>query len=875
MTNEKETQEYFIFRCRKGLQKRGLSGRKEYEERLTYEIGVIKEANYVSYFLVVADIVNWALSMGIPVGPGRGSGAGSLVSYVLGITHLDPIKYGLIFERFLNPSRISPPDIDMDFCEERRGEVIAHIQEKYGSDHVAHIGTYGSMKAKGAIRSVTAALGLPYELGDKLAKLILEPIEGKAQPLKICYEKVPELHKVRYGPDSDSRRILIWAERMEDRIRTFGTHASGIVISPQPISQVLPLYLGKDGASTTQFPMETVEEVGLIKFDILGLRALTTIRRCLTMVKKRHGRDIDILNIPVDDPDVYCMLQKGDVEGVFQLEGSSGMRDLLVRLRPINLEDLAVLVAVYRPGPLGSDMLDHYLKVRSGDASPHYLVPELEPVLKSTDGMLIFQEQVMEICKQLAGYTMAEADNMRKIVGKKLPEKMKKEKDKLISGLRANYIEPNDAEQIWNDIETFAGYGFNRAHAFCYAFIGYQMAWLKHYYPLEFMCACLISDSDETDKVIQYINYCQNVGISILGPSVNESDIGFSIAPTKNAIRFGLSAVKNLGKPVSEIIQEKEANGIYTDILDFARRVDISKFNRRKMESLVQAGAFDTCGGYTRASLMAAIDEILRYKEDQKRYESKMETYNKRILLFEKRREEIAVYEASPEGRKRPGMLKLPEEPEKTAPPCIPDLIEFPEEQLLLQEKELTGYYISGHPLDQVKEKSKHPISWVKQDGGDKQKISLVAIPSVIREITTKQSKQKMAYLELEDKTGTIQAVVLPKPYSLAKNLIDITVPARYEVEIEVTEGDVGKLTKIVVMGVEELPSVIAKKLAPLKVVVPLENLCRACRIVKNNPPGDLSVTLFAEGPEGVQWNMGTFSCTGDRYELAKKIRDG
>lgn len=792
----------------------------------------------------------------------------SRLLYCLGLTNSRPIAP-------MKKTGGTPPDIDMDFCEERRGEVVAHIQEKYGSDHVAHIGTYGSMKAKGAIRGVTTALGLPYELGDKLAKLILEPIEGKAQPLKTCYEKVPELHKIRYGPASDGQRILIWAEQMEDRIKSFGTHASGIVISPQPISKVLPLSRGKDEAPTTQFPMETVEEVGLIKFDILGLRALTTIRRCLGMIKKRHGKDIDILNIPVDDPDVYCMLQKGDVEGVFQLEGSSGMRDLLVKLRPINLEDLAVLVAVYRPGPLGSDMLEHYLKVRSGDASPHYIVPELEPVLKSTDGMLIFQEQVMEICKQLAGYTMSEADNMRKIVGKKLPDKMKKEKDKLVAGLLGHGIESADAEQIWNEIETFAGYGFNRAHAFCYAFIGYQMAWLKCHYSLEFMCACLISDSDETDKVIQYINYCQNKGISILGPSVNDSDIGFSIADKQNAIRFGLSAIKNLGKPVSEIIQEKEANGIFADILDFARRVDISKINKKKMESLVQAGAFDTCGDYTRSSMMTAIESILKHKEEQKRYDSKIETYNKRMAIFEQRKIDIAKYEEDPKGKKRPAMLKLPEEPEIPAKPSIPDLPEFPKEQLLLQEKELTGYYISGHPLDQVSEKSRHSVSWIKKDAADKQRLSLIAIPSVIKEITTKQSKQKMAYLELEDKTGTIQAVVLPKPYSISKNLIDITTPARYEIEIEVTEGDIGKITKVIILGVEELPSIVAKRLAPLKITIPLSRVVEASRIISGVKSGNLSVTLFAEGPEGVKWNMGTFDCAGDRYELEKKIRDG
>lgn len=874
MATELEIQEYFKYRCKKGLQKRGLSNQKKYEDRLEYEIGIISKMGFCSYFLVVADIVNWAISNGIPVGPGRGSAAGSLVSFVLEITHIDPIRYGLIFERFLNPDRISMPDIDMDFCEERRSEVVDHIEEKYGKDHVAHIGTFGSMKAKGSIRDVTRALGFSYELGDKLARMTLEPIEGKAQPLKICYERVPELRNIRFGESSEGKTVLVWAEKMEDRIRSFGTHASGIVISPKPISQIIPLYPGKDGGTTTQFDMGTVEEVGLIKFDILGLRALTTIKRCLDMIKDRHGKTIDILNIPVDDQKIYHMLQAGDVEGVFQLEGSSGMRDLLVKLRPMNLEDLAVLVAVYRPGPLGSDMLEHYLKCRAGDASPYYATPELEPILKSTDGLLIFQEQVMEICKQLAGYTMAEADNMRKIVGKKLPEKMKKEKERFVRGLLSNNIDEQVAEQIWADIETFAGYGFNRAHAFCYGFISYQMAWLKAYYPLEFMCSCLVSDSDETDKVIQYINYCQNKDIPILGPSVNESEAGFSIAKDGSSIRFGLQAIKNLGAPVHEIITERNENGIYPDILDFAKRIDLTKINKLKLESLVLAGAFDACGGYNRASLMGAIEDILRYKDEQKRYESKFETYEKRMAAFNQRVKDIAAYEKNPEGKKRLAMLKLPEAPVHPEPAKIPKLEELPYEQLLLREKELMGYYISGHPLDQVKEKSKVTISKIKDSAHNKNKFSLVAIPSVIKEITTKQSKQKMAYLELEDKTGTIQSVVLPKPYALGRKLIDITIPARYEVEVEVTEGDVGKLVKLIVLGVEELESVVAKKTQPLKVLVPLSKAENAAKIIKASLGGNLPVVLSVEGTEGNQWIVGVFNCTGDRYELAKKIKD-
>ena len=383
---------YFQYRCEKGLKKRGFADNSTYIERLKYEIEVIKQMHYCGYFLIVSDIVTWALNNDVSVGPGRGSAAGSLSTYCLEITHIDPIKYNLIFERFLNPDRVSNPDIDLDFCEVKRHMVFDYIQEKYGTDRVAHIGTYGSMKAKSAVRDVTRTLGLPYFLGDKIAKLTLEPIAGKPQSLSVCYEKVPQLKSMRYGKDSDEKTILTWAEKFENRIRSFGTHASGSVISRDKLSKKVPLYPGKDKAITTQFEMNTVEEVGLIKFDLLGLRALTTIDRCIKSVSKKYSIDINPLTIPVDDEQVYKMLQAGDTVGIFQLEGSAGLRDLLVQIKPTCLEDLSTIIALYRPGPLGSDMLEHYLKVRAGHADPIYRIPELEFILGKTDGMLIYQE---------------------------------------------------------------------------------------------------------------------------------------------------------------------------------------------------------------------------------------------------------------------------------------------------------------------------------------------------------------------------------------------------------------------------------------------------------------------------------------------------
>jgi DNA polymerase-3 subunit alpha len=805
---------YFQYRCEQGLAKRSLDKDPKYKEQLTYEIGIITKMGYVGYFLIVSDILTWAVSRGIPTGPGRGSVAGSLVAYVLEITHLDPIKYGLIFERFINPARVSMPDIDMDFCELRRNEVIEYVEEKYGRDKVAHIGTFGSMKAKGSIRSVARVLGYDYLEGDKLARLTLEPIEGKPQPLKTCYEKVEKLATLR-NTEGPTSHILSFAERVEDRLRTFGTHASGVVIAPTPITEIMPLYPGKDGTPTTQFEMYTVEECGLIKFDFLGLRALTTIRRCTDLIKERHGIEIDPLKIPVDDGATYKMLQSGSADGIFQIEGSSGIRDLMIQIKPERLEDLSTLTAVYRPGPLGSDMLDHYLQVRAGKAEPKYTTPELESILGESGGMLIYQEQILEICKQLAGYSMAEADMMRRAVGKKKQDLMDKEEVKFKEGIKQN-LSQKVADKLWHDINVFAGYGFNKAHAACYAYIGYQMAWLKCHYPLELMCSCLISDSDEADKVTRYINHCNDIGIQVLPPSVNHSSDSFSI--DGDNIRFGLVAIKNLGKPAKDIIKEREENGPFKDILDFASRVDLSKINKRKLESLVLAGAFDALGEHSRSSLLGAVEDILRYKDEKKRYDSKLKTYVERVERYAERTLQLNFWdslskaekrERTQRGEKKPGKLKLPIEPEVPAPPHIPSLPPLPEMERLAHEKELIGHYISGHPLDLVKGfESSATISDIKERGIHRERVSLVTLPSMIKEITTKKNKQKMAYLVLEDKTGTIEAVILSPSYSKHKALIATTLPAIYKAEVEVVSSDEHKTRKVRVLSVRAIPNI-------------------------------------------------------------------
>lgn len=824
---------YFEYRCWKGLSSRSLDGKPEYEERLKYEIGAITSAGFCGYLLVVADFVGWARSHSVPTGPGRGSAVGSLCCYCLKITQLDPVRYGLIFERFINPHRISNPDIDLDFGEAERIQVIDYARQKYGEECVAHIGTYGTLKAKAAIRAAANLLGAPHSTGDRLAKLALDPIEGKPVALADSYQQVPELGRLRLDEGLEEHKILIAAEHLEDRIRSFGTHAAGIVISNEPVKYKIPLYRGKNEVPTTQFDMNIVEECGLIKFDFLGLRTLTTISKCCKLVKERHKIDIDVMNIQKEDMAVFNNLQKGDVVGVFQLENSSGFKDLLVRVKPTCLEDLAALLALYRPGPLQSGALDDYLLVRAGEAEPRYLVPQLKPILSETNAMLIYQEQVLEICKQLAGYTMGEADVVRKGIAKKHQEIIDKEKPKFIDGCVKNKIKKVNAEKIWADIEHHAAYSFCKSHAVSYSYITYITAYLKTHYTVEYLCACLTSDSDEQDKVIKYIGEGNRLGIQILPPDINKSYVGFTV--DGDNIRFGLSAIKNIGVGAAEdIIQKREEGGNFKDITDFSGRVDLSKFNRAKMSSLILAGAFDWTG-HNRASLSQLAEDIYTRKELLKSYESKLITYNKKINKFYDRETALGLWEGLDKedrqlliknGRKRPSKLKMPVKPTEPAIPEVREKIELPQIDLLSKEKELIGYYVSGHPLDLVSIKSPNSIEKILERAQNNQRIVVLAIPSVINEITTK-TKKKMAYVVLEDKTATIQSVALPRVYSLTSKNINTSTPALYTATVEILEKEVdGDLIRITKLKIEDVE--------PIQIKVPVEH---TIRVKLNNLP--------------------------------------
>lgn len=807
---------YFEYKCRKGLAERGLAGLPEYEERLKFEMGIIIKMKFPGYFLVVADKVNWAKRNNIFVGPGRGSAAGALVTYCLKITDLDPLKYGLLFERFINPERVSLPDIDMDYGKEDRTKVIEYVVQKYGKDHVAHIATFGYLKAKSAVKSITRVLGQPYEVGDKLSKLLLNPIHGKYQSITESIKQVPELavYVRAKGIEAD---ILGKALQVEGSINSVGVHAAGVVISTDSLFGKIPVFLGKGDEVTTQWDMKNVEQAGLIKFDFLGLDTLDRIKLCLELIKTVQGKTVDIVNIPVDDEKVYENLRSGDTCAIFQLEASTGIKDLLVQIRPKVLEDIIVLVAMYRPGPLASKEFQSYLKVRAGEEKAKYLIPELRTILGPTDGLMVYQEQVLRIATDLAGYTMGQADLLRRAIGKKIDAEMQAQYSKFLGGWVANGYPEDKGQLLWNDILAFADYAFNKSHSACYGFITYQTAWLKAHYPVEWMTAVLTCEGN-VDQTIKYIAECKKMGIKVLPPDINRSEKNFSIDEDGN-IRFGLAPVKNLGQgPVEEIIQER-ANGRFDSLLDFTSRVDLSVVNRLKLESLIKAGAFDN-GTHSRAAMLATVLDIWRYRDEFKSYTSKQATFEKKSREVKERITQILAGTMSETGKPlKP--LKDPVKPELPAPVVVPALEEYPMQELLEYEHELLGYYVSAHPMDEMKYTIiKENLSKIDQikELPNKSKVRFGAMVTGISEITTAKAKQKMAYLVLEDTTGQIDGVVFAKMYDKFKDLIALKVPLKLEGTIDVTESEDERTTKVSIFNV----SVLEKKEVKRKEVTDL-----------------------------------------------------
>ena len=724
--NNKTPDEYMRELCKLGLKKRyGKSINKEIKDRLEYELGIIEKTGFAEYFLIVQDLVNWAKENGITVGPGRGSAAGSIVSYVLGVTNIDPLKYDLLFERFLNPDRISMPDIDLDFADTRRDEVIGYVKKKYGEDCVAQIITFGTMAARAAIRDTGRALGLSYGLCDTMAKMI--PFNTN---LEKALNNVLELRQL-YDTDPQAKQLLDAALKLEGVVRHASTHACGVVITEDPIIKQIPLQRASRGDETvvTQYEMHAIEDLGLLKMDFLGLKNLTIIEEALKEIERRHNIKLDIDNIPEQDQKTFDLLRKGQTTGVFQLE-SGGMKRNLKDLKPTEFEDIIAMISLYRPGPL--ELIPSYIKRKHGKEPITYIHPKLEPILKTTYGIGVYQEQMMRIARDLAGFTLAEADILRKAIGKKIKELLDEQKEKLISGMILNKIDKETAEKIWDLFPPFARYGFNRSHGAGYATVSYQTAYLKANYPIEFMNALLNADSGDIERIAFLTDEAKSLGITVLPPDIGESRDGFTIT-SSTTIRFGLSAIKNVGTSIAKaIVKEREENGPFPSIEEFLSRIDMKDLNKKSLESLIKAGAFDTME--RRGVMLANMERLLDFSKELRKAK-----IAKQSSIFE-------VIGSIPSIK-----LQAVEPMDK--------------KQKLAWEKELLGLYISDHPLSYVKEKLEKKAKPIRDLSPTKQRTAVGGILTKLRKIVTK-SGQPMAFAELEDLSGKIEVVVFPSIFS-------------------------------------------------------------------------------------------------------------
>ena len=758
-----------------GLVKRYGETTTEAKARLDFELEIIKNMGYSSYFLIVWDFIRFAKRQGIFVGPGRGSAAGCLVSYCLEITDVDPLKYGLLFERFLNPARVSMPDIDIDFCFERRGEVIDYVMQKYGEERVAQIITFGTLAARAAIRDAGRAMNIPLSLVDKIAKMVPpEPGMTLARALEVA----PELAEI-VQTEPQVKKLLDIAQSLEGIPRHAGTHAAGLVIAAEPLVNYVPLQRTAEGLVCTQFAKETIEEIGLLKMDLLGLRTLTVINNAVSMVRESKQVDLDLTKIPLDDPLVYDLLSRGDTIGVFQLE-SSGLRALLKDLKPANFEDVIALVALYRPGPLGSGMVDDFIKRRHQEVEISYLHPLLEPILKNTYGVIIYQEQVMRVASDLAGFSLGEADLLRRAMGKKQPEVINSLRKKFIAGAISRKIPGKTADQIFDLLEYFAGYGFNKSHSAAYALLAYQTAYLKAHYPVEFMAALLTSVIETKDRVPFYIEECRQKGIEILVPDVNESMEHFTVNGKK--IRFGLAAIKQVGHQAIQAILTERKQGPFLSLPDFCERVDLTYLNRRALENLIKAGAFRSLHPST-AQLLAVLEACyaqgLAWQEQQN---------SKQLSLFDL------------DGLERPQTMVI----------TFPEVREFTSKEILQMEKEVMGLYLSGHPLSEYRgllQQKKCTIIEELNLEWDRKWVTLGGIITTLKRTITRKG-QTMAYFTLEDLTGSLEALIFPSNYLKLNKFLAEDLPVLVE----------GRLN-----FQEDQPKIMVDNLKPLDDLVNLE----------------------------------------------------
>jgi len=816
---------YLASLAEKGLSKRldqmngsAASKRPLYEARLKQELDIISQMGYPGYFLIVWDIINYARQSRIPVGPGRGSAAGSLAAYALGITDIDPIANGLIFERFLNPERISLPDIDMDFCMDRREEVIRYVTEKYGQDHVCQIITFGTMAARGAIRDVGRVLEVPYAEVDRLAKLIPNTLNIT---LDESLKQEPKLGEAaKNNPKVDE--VLKMAKQLEGLSRHASTHAAGVVISDAPLTEHVPLYRGSKGETVTQFPMGDIEKIGLIKFDFLGLRTLTVIDHALRLAREAasEGRKAprQASEISLDDPETYALLGSGETTGIFQLE-SAGMRDLLVKMKPENFEDITAILALYRPGPIGSGMVDDFIKRKQGKKKIKYDHPKLEPILKETYGVIVYQEQVMKIANTLAGFSLGEADLLRRAMGKKKPEVMAAQKVLFVKGAVKLGVTAAKAEKVFDLMEYFAGYGFNKSHSAAYALITYQTAYLKRHHPAAFMAGLLSCEMGNSDKVVKYIAECRRMGIKILPPDVNESKKDFTVV--KAGIRFGLAAIKNVGGgAVDSILEAREKSGQFKSIFDFCRKIDLRRVNKRVIEGLTKCGAFDSTGG-KRAALMEVLEQAIQHGSQRQK---------------EKSSGQLSIFGSLSSGASGDG-----------DEPPLPPTSEWEESHLAKLEKEALGFYITTHPLAhfeaEFQKRSVTPSELLGNIEAD-QEVRICGMV-IQKRVTTTKRGDKMAYLQIEDLTGTTEVIVFPELYRASVPLLEQDGPLLVTGTLD--QGDQGSKLKATML----IP--LEKKKEPLTLLLKPGHVSpedmTSLRKILQHAPGTLPVYLKIQVP--------------------------
>ena len=744
----------------------------EVRERAKMELGVMGNMGYEGYFLIVQDFINWGKSQGIVFGPGRGSAAGSIIAYALNITDLDPLKYGLLFERFLNPDRISMPDIDVDIQDTRRDEVIEYCAKKYGEDHVSNIATFGKMFGRMAVRDVARVLEVPYAESDRLAKLVPPPNQGRHIPLSVSIKEDADLRN-EYENNPTAKEVLDYAIQLEGTIRSHGVHACGVVIAPDTLVNYIPLEMAQKGVVATQFPMGEVEELGLLKMDFLGLSNLTIINNAMRIIRKAYKKEINLSELPLDDKKTYELFQRGDTTGVFQLE-SAGMKRYLRGLKPTTFEDIIAMVALYRPGPM--QFIDSFIRRKHGEEEITYLHSGMKNSLKNTYGILVYQEQFMQISKEWCGFTGGQADTLRKAVGKKKIDLMKKVKPEFVEGaVKVGGATKEIAETFWTQLEEFANYCFNKSHAACYGLIAYWTAYLKAHYPDAFMAALMTSDHDDTDRLAIEITECKHMGISVLSPDVNESFVEFAVVPNENKIRFGMSAVKGVGVGAVEEVLRAREDGPFTSVEDFARRVSTSKFNRKAWESLIKSGAFDDMGD--RSDLLFNLDSITSFASKLQKEAASGQTNLFGMLGGD----DAASIQSTLHLQKAP--------------------VKHDDKERLMWERELLGLYISAHPLDRYEtylSEQTQPLTQLVPEY-DSRMMTVGGIISTVRTIVTK-SGSKMAFVGIEDKFGEGEIIVFPNLYEKvgAKLVQDAVIRVSGKNSARDRDGNLGNESKLI-----------------------------------------------------------------------------